>query len=290
MLNLNNTASKSIALVRANSLDLLEIVKETSTDSTVSWHLFDNKDGLEEAFKKLNFEWYDHRISIHHTESDEEAANAAAALIQTGQANILMKGIISTNTILKSVLNKSLKLLDQPLLSHIALFKLPSYHKPLIISDAAMNINPDEQMKISIIDNALRVAEKIGVTEPKVALISAVEKVNPKIESTVINQSIADNHHFKNAVVEGPMSYDLALSKAAAEVKSYESKVAGDVDILIMPNIDAGNVLYKALTISAGAHVAGLIIGLKAPFVLTSRADSKDEKLNSLKLAFQLLT
>src|SRR5699024_3390813 len=202
----------------------------------------------------------------------------------------LMKGIISTNTILKSVLNKSLKLLDQPLLSHIALFKLPSYHKPLIISDAAMNINPDEQMKISIIDNALRVAEKIGVTEPKVALISAAEKVNPKIESTVINQSIADNHHFKNAVVEGPMSYDLALSKAAAEVKSYESKVAGDVDILIMPNIDAGNVLYKALTISAGAHVAGLIIGLKAPFILTSRADSKDEKLNSLKLAFQLLT
>src|SRR5699024_9246403 len=202
----------------------------------------------------------------------------------------LMKGIISTNTILKSVLNKSLKLLDQPLLSHIALFKLPSYHKPLIISDAAMNINPDEQMKISIIDNALRVAEKIGVTEPKVALISAVEKVNPKKESTVINQSIVDNHHFKNAVVEGPMSYDLALSKAAAEVKSYESKVAGDADVLIMPNIDAGNVLYKALTMSAGAHVAGLIIGLKAPFVLTSRADSKDEKLNSLKLAFQLLT
>jgi Phosphotransacetylase len=200
-----------------------------------------------------------------------------------------MKGLISTSVILKAVLNKELKLLKQDLLSHIALFSLPNYHKPVIISDAAMNIDPDTETKIKIIENTITAAGKLGIKEPKIALISAVEKVNEKIASTVTNDTIVRACNFKQAIIDGPMQYDLALSKSAAEIKGYNSAVAGDADILIMPHIDAGNILYKALVTTAGAHVAGMIAGLKVPFVLTSRADSKEEKYNSIKLAIKMM-
>lgn len=279
----------SIALVRAGSEDLLELVRESALEHGIKWHLFDDERVLAEAFSTMEFDYSKHGVTIHHCTDDAACAEEAGRLISSGDANVLMKGLISTGVILKAVLNKELKLLDRKLLSHVALFSLPNYHKPVIISDAAMNIDPDAETKIKIIENTITVAEKLGIKEPKIALLSAVEKVNEKIASTVTNDTIVAGHNFENAIIDGPMQYDLAMSKSAAEIKGYDSPVAGDADILIMPHIDAGNILYKALITTAGAHVAGIIAGLKVPFVLTSRADSKEEKYNSIKLAIKMM-
>ena len=279
----------SVALVRAASEDLLELVIDTERELGIKWHLFDDEHMLKEMFKKINFDYTIHNISIHRSTNDQDAAAKAGQFIADGGAEVLMKGLISTSVILKAVLNKELKLLKQDLLSHIALFSLPNYHKPVIISDAAMNIDPNTETKIKIIENTIAAAGKLGIKEPKIALISAVEKVNEKIASTVTNDTIVRACNFKEAIIDGPMQYDLALSKSAAEIKGYDSAVAGNADILIMPHIDAGNILYKALVTTAGAHVAGMIAGLKVPFVLTSRADSKEEKYNSIKLAIKMM-
>lgn len=285
----NLYSSASIALVRAGSQDLLDLVQESALEHGIKWHLFDDQVLLKEAFIKMDFDYSKNGVIIHHCTDDSECASEAGRLISSGGANVLMKGLISTGIILKAVLNKELKLLNQELLSHVALFKLPNHHKPVLISDAAMNIDPDVETKIKIIENTINVAEKLGIKNPKIALISAVEKVNEKIASTVTNDTIVKAHNFENAIIDGPMQYDLAMSKSAALIKGYDSDVAGDADILIMPHIDAGNILYKALVTTAGAHVAGIIAGLKVPFVLTSRADSKEEKYNSIKLAIKMM-
>lgn len=285
----NLYSSASIALVRAGSQDLLDLVQESALEHGIKWHLFDDQVLLKEAFIKMDFDYSKNGVIIHHCTDDSECASEAGRLISSGGANVLMKGLISTGIILKAVLNKELKLLNQELLSHVALFKLPNHHKPVLISDAAMNIDPDVETKIKIIENTINVAEKLGIKNPKIALISAVEKVNEKIASTVTNDTIVKAHNFENAIIDGPMQYDLAMSKSAALIKGYDSAVAGDADILIMPHIDAGNILYKALVTTAGAHVAGIIAGLKVPFVLTSRADSKEEKYNSIKLAIKMM-
>ena len=243
ILQINSTSRTSIALVRADSEELLTLVRETAEDFGITWHLFDVEDNIIHKFSDMNFEYMKNNIIIHHAKTDLECAQKAAALISSGGADVLMKGLISTNIILKSVLNKDLNLLDQELLSHVALFSLPNYDKPVLISDAAMNIDPDTDTKIKIIHNAVSVAEKLGIAEPKVALLSAVEKVNEKIASTVTNDTIVKAHVFNNAVIDGPMQYDLAVSKKAADIKQYHSPVAGNADILIMPHIDAGNIL-----------------------------------------------
>ena len=279
----------SIALVRADSPDLLQLVMDSAMELDIEWHLFDNRDNILLSFTAMNFDYKKYKVEIHDSAGDQSCASNAAQFTADGHANILMKGLISTGVILKSVLNKELNLLDQKLLSHVALFSLPNRDKPVLISDAAMNIDPDAETEIKIIENAAAVARKLSIEKPKVALLSAVEKVNEKIASTVTNDTIVKSHKFDHAIVDGPMQYDLAMSKKAAEIKQYESPVAGDADILIMPHIDAGNILYKVLITSAGAHVAGMITGLKVPFVLTSRADSKEEKYNSIKLAIKML-
>lgn len=285
----NFNTNASIALVRAGSEDLLDLVRESALEHGIKWHLFDDERVLKEAFSRMEFNYSKYGVTIHHCTDDAACAAEAGRLISAGKANVLMKGLISTGVILKAVLNKELKLLDRELLSHVALFSLPNYHKPVIISDAAMNIDPDAETKIKIIENTITVAGRLGIKKPKIALVSAVEKVNEKIASTVTNDTIVKAHNFKNAVIDGPMQYDLAMSKSAARIKGYDSAVAGDADILIMPHIDAGNILYKALITTAGAHVAGVIAGLKVPFVLTSRADSKEEKYNSIKLAIKMM-
>ena len=288
-LKINSSTRASIALVKAASEDLLELVIESAQELNITWHLFDDEQTLTEMFKKLNYDYALHSVTIHHSTDDQDAAQKAGRFTSDGGADVLMKGLISTGVILKAVLNKELKLLDQELLSHVALFSLPNYHKPVIISDAAMNIDPDTETKIKIIENTITAAGRLGIAKPKIALLSAVEKVNEKIASTVTNDTIVTAHNFKNAIIDGPMQYDLAMSKSAAEIKGYDSAVAGDADILIMPHIDAGNILYKALVTTAGAHVAGMITGLKVPFILTSRADSKEEKYNSIKLAIKMM-
>ena len=199
-----------------------------------------------------------------------------------------MKGLIDTSIIMKQVLDREIGLRNENVISHIALFEVPTYHKIFMVTDAAMNIAPDLVQKKEIIENAVNMALSIGISMPKVAVLAAKEKVSPKMEATIDAgelKSMNEDGIIKNCIVDGPLALDNAINEESAKIKGIESEVAGDADILIVPDIEAGNVLYKALTFLANAKSAGLIVGARAPIVLTSRADNEEAKLNSIALA-----
>ena len=187
-------------------------------------------------------------------------------------------------------MNKEHDLIDSELLSHVAVFDLPNYHKPILLTDAAMNIAPGIEDKKQIINNAVDFALKLNIKMPKVAILSAVEKINPKIPTTLEAENIINSYNRDDSLIYGPLQYDLAVSKDAAATKGIRSEVAGDADILIAPQIEAGNILYKSLVYSAGARVAATILGAKVPIVLTSRADSAEDKHNSICLAMKSIS
>ena len=216
------------------------------------------------------------------------AARMATELVSSGKAYILMKGLVDTSIIMKQVLDRDIGLRSENVISHVAVFDVETYHKMFIVTDAAMILAPDLIQKKGIIENAVKLAVSLGISNPKVAVLAAKEKVNPKMEATVHAKELTDMNRrgeIINCIVDGPFALDNAINKESARIKGIESEVAGDADILLAPNIEAGNVLYKALTFFANAKSAGLIVGTKAPIILTSRADNEEAKLNSIALA-----
>ena len=216
------------------------------------------------------------------------AVEAAVRLVHDGSADVLMKGGCSTAQLLKGVLNREWGLRKGDLLSHFALFEIPAYHKLLGITDVAINIAPTLEDKIAIINNAVDFFTRLGVVNPKVAAIAAVETINNQMPATVEAGRLAQlnrENSILNCRIEGPLAFDTAISRESATHKNIVSDVAGDADLLLMPDIEAGNVLYKALAYFANSKVASVILGASAPIVLTSRSDSEDAKLNSILLA-----
>lgn len=286
-ISVTSTQMIALSVCKAADMDVLNPLYQLYQESTMTFHLVDDQEKLVHLLESLDASLIQSdRIKIHHAASDVEAAEIAVGLVASNEAHMLMKGMVSTSVILKEVLNKKHNLIEKPVLSHVALFDLPNYNKAVLITDCAMNIAPTVEQKKAIIENAVEVGHKIGMKTPKVALLSAVEKVNPKIQSTVDADELKT--HFSNSedlVIDGPLQYDLAISKSAAEIKGLDSPVAGDADILIAPALDAGNVLYKSLVYSANSKVAAMIVGAKVPIVLTSRADSSEVKYLSIKLA-----
>lgn len=220
--------------------------------------------------------------------SPEEGAVKAVELIRNGQCNLLMKGMLNTAVLLRAVLNKERRIRGGSLLSHIAVIEMPD-RRLTLLTDAAMNIRPDLEQKVAIVQNAIDFAWSIGLENPKVALLAAIETVNPKMPETVdaaaITQMGTRGQFTKGAVIDGPLAFDNAYSKAAAEHKGIVSPVAGEVDIFVVPEITAGNILYKAFTYAAGFTTAGVVVGAKCPIVLTSRSDSEESKLNAILAA-----
>lgn len=218
-----------------------------------------------------------------------KAAAAAVALVRSGEADVLMKGVLDTSILLKAALNKEVGLNAGRLTSHVAVIESPHYHKLFIVTDAAINIAPDLQGKLDIVANAVAVSRSIGVELPKVAMLAAVEKVNPdKMPCTADAALITQMNRrgqVKGCVVDGPLALDNAISAESARIKKIVSDVAGDADVLVVPDIEAGNVLYKALLDLGGAKGAGIVAGAAKPIVLTSRADSRETKLASIALA-----
>ncbi len=217
------------------------------------------------------------------------AAAAAVALVRSGEADILMKGVLDTSILLKAALNKEAGLNAGRLVSHVAVIESPQYHKLFIVTDAAINIAPDIQAKVDIIANAVETARALGVDKPKVALLAAVEKVNPDkmpctVDAAIITQ-MQKRHQIKDCIIDGPLALDNAISAESARIKKIDSDVAGDADILVAPDIEAGNILYKALVDLGGAKGAAIVAGAAKPIVLTSRADSRETKLASIALA-----
>lgn len=217
-----------------------------------------------------------------------EAARTAVELVSSGKADFVMKGLIDTSILLKAVLDKEIGLRTDSLLSHVMVYKSDNYHKLLFLTDGGMNIAPSLDEKAMILKNSIKVAKAMGIENVKVSCLTAKEKVSPKMIATVHADKLKEMHKNEEfgegVIVEGPIAFDLAISKEAALTKNFKSEVAGDTDIILVPAIEVGNGIGKALTYMANAKSAGIIMGAKAPVVLVSRADSHEAKLNSIAL------
>jgi len=222
-------------------------------------------------------------------ETDQvEAVKTAVKLIHEGKAEVLMKGKIGTSILLKAVLDKDYGLRTGNLLSHFALFEVETYHKLIGVTDVAMNIAPTLDEKIGILNNAVLIFNRLNVPEPKVAVLGAVEQVNINMNATLdaaLLSKMNQRGQIRNCLVDGPLAFDNAISLESARHKEIKSEVAGDTDLLLMPDIEVGNVLYKSLVFFAKAKVASMIVGAMAPIVLTSRSDSEQAKFDSILLA-----
>jgi phosphate acetyltransferase len=222
------------------------------------------------------------------TSTNLAAADAAVDLVRRGEAQVLMKGYLHTDEMLHAILRHDTGLRTDRLLSHVFVLEVPTYHKLLLITDAAININPDIPQKAAITQNALDLARKLGVDVPKVAALSSVETINPKIPSTVhaaCLHKMAERGQIKGAIVDGPLAFDNAISAEAARDKGINSPVSGEVDVVVVPDLDAGNILSKNLEYLASAKMAGIVMGASAPVVLTSRSDPPRARVYSLALA-----
>lgn len=229
----------------------------------------------------------DTSIEVVATSSPEESARLACLAAHEGKADMILKGLLETKTLLKEVLNKDLDLKRSPVLSHIMIYDVPTYHKLLLTTDGGMVAYPTLEQKKEIVKNAVQVARKLDIERPKVAAVCAVEKVNDKMICTVDARALQDmnqNGEIQDCVIQGPLAFDNAISKEAAMHKGIEGEVAGDADIILVPAIEAGNMLGKALSYLAGADNAGIIMGAKVPILLVSRADTAQAKLNSILL------
>ena len=217
-----------------------------------------------------------------------DAALHACGLARSGDVRALMKGSLHTDELMAAVVNKEAGLRGSSRISHAFVFDLPRYHKLLALADCVVNIAPDLKTKKDIVGNAVALLHKLGIAQPKVGIVAAVELVNPSIPATLDAQALVEMAlagAWPGAIVEGPFGFDNAFSAEAARFKKIESKVAGDADLLLMPDLNAGNMLYKSFNYVGGGDCAGLVLGARVPIVLTSRADSLQSRMASVALA-----
>ncbi len=216
------------------------------------------------------------------------AAEIGVKMVSSGEANFIMKGLVDTSILLKAVLNKEWGLRTDSLISHVMMYEIPNYEKLIYLTDGGMNLQPTFEDKVKIIENAVVVAKALGKKEVKVACLAAKEKIDPKMPATVdaglLKSRYEEGKFSEGTIVDGPMALDLAVSLSSAEIKGYNSPVAGDADILLVPNIEMGNGIGKSITYFAGGKSAGIVMGAKAPIVLVSRADDHEAKLYSIAL------
>ena len=226
--------------------------------------------------------------AIEDVPDSRSAAARAVALVREAKAELVMKGSLHSDEILAAVIAKETGLRTGRRLSHAFLMDVPTYHKVLIVSDGAINIAPTLEDKVDIVQNAIDLARSFGVERPKVAILAAVESVNSKMPATLDAAALckmADRGQIKGGVLDGPLAFDNAISREAADIKKIKSEVAGDPDILVAPDLEAGNMLAKQLSFLANADSAGLVLGAKVPVILTSRADSLRARIASCAVA-----
>jgi phosphate butyryltransferase len=280
----------TIAVAAAEDEEVIEAVTEALKRGLANFILFGDKEKINMMLnvKDVELKNSNKKLKIVHAESSVLAAEMAVRAVSNKEATVLMKGNIPTSVLLKAVLNKEYGLRTGNVLSHVAVFEVPDFDRLTIITDAGMNIAPDLEQKAQMINNAAALARSIGIEYPKVAPLAAVEVVNPAMQATIDAASLTvmnKRGQIPGCIVDGPLALDNAVSALAAEHKGIHSEVAGRADILLVPTIEVGNVLYKSLIYFAKAKVGAVIAGAKAPIVLTSRADSAESKLYSLALA-----
>lgn len=276
---------KTIAVAVAQDAEVLSAVNSARTMGIAEAVLVGDREEIAGAARECGVDIG--KFEVLDIKDKSEACRRAVELVSTGKAHIVMKGLVDTSVILKAVLDEKIGLRTGNVLSHVAVFDVPGYDRLFYVTDAAMNIAPDLQQKKQIIENAVQVANALGNDNPKVAMLAAVEKVNPKMQATVDAAEIVrmnEAGELKGCVVGGPFALDNAVSVEASKHKGITHPVAGYADILMVPVIEAGNMLYKSMVFFARAKNAGIIVGAKAPVVLTSRADSDEAKLNSIAI------
>lgn len=273
---------KKVAVAAAHDEHALEAVFEAASEGLIEPILVGNKEKIKAIADDMGKSIDQFRVV--EAFSDEECAKVAVSLCKEGEASILMKGKLQTADLLRQVVNKESGIGCGRCMSHVAFLDVPSYNKLMCVSDGGMIVYPNLEQKRDIILNASDVFHNLGYDCPNVAVLCGVEVVNPKMQETVDAKALSDMK-IPGCYVEGPISYDLAMSKEAAEIKGFASPVIGNVDIFVVPNLAAGNILAKGLIHSAGATMAGLIIGASVPIVLTSRGSSAREKYLSIVLA-----
>ena len=274
----------NLSVAAAHDEEVLLAIKSAVEMEIITPILIGEENKIREISKEINFDLS--KFKIINKGTIEECAETAVKLVSSGEADFAMKGLLETSVILKAVLNKEWGLRTDSLLSHVMVYEVPSYDKLLVTTDGGMNIEPDYDQKVKILKNAIEATKPLGLKHIKVACLAAKEKVNSKMQATVDARALQEagerGEFGKDVTVEGPLAFDLAVSKEAAKVKGFKSKVSGETDIMLMPTIEVGNGIGKALTYFAGAKSAGIIMGAKAPIVLVSRADSHESKLYSI--------
>lgn len=277
---------KRLVLAAAQDQHSLSAVLRAWKDDIIEPILIGDKESIQNICTANNYDLTGLRII--HEPGLEMAVEMAVKMVSNKEGDILMKGKVGTSTLLKCVLNKEWGLRTGNLLSHFALFEVETYHKVIAVTDVAMNIAPNLKDKISIINNSVNCLIRLGYNMPKVAVLGAVEMVNENMEATLdaaLLSKMNQREQIKNCIIDGPLAFDNAVSLESAKHKGIRSEIAGDTDLLLMPDIEVGNVLYKSLVFFARAKVASVILGARVPIVLTSRSDSEQAKYDSILLS-----
>jgi phosphate acetyltransferase len=228
---------------------------------------------------------------ILHAETEGKAAELGVTMCRSGNAQAMMKGSLHTDELMKAAMKSDTGLRTSRRISHVFVMDTPAYARTLLITDAAINITPELEDKVHIVQNAIDLAHALGIPEPKVALLSAIETVNPKIKSTLDAAALckmAERGQITGGILDGPLAFDTAVSVKAAAIKKLVSPVTGKADILVVPDLESGNMLAKQLEYLGGAQLAGIVLGARVPVILTSRADSAETRLTSCAVAVLL--
>ncbi|WP_129600193.1 phosphate butyryltransferase [Anaerophilus nitritogenes] len=277
--------TKTIAVAVAQDKDVLKAVDQARSLGIIKAILVGDEEAIQKVCKEEQIDAGQYEV-IHEKDS-QNACLKAVELVSSKKAHMVMKGLVDTSIVLRAVLNKEVGLRSGKVLSHVAVFEIPKFDRLFLITDAAMNIIPDLKTKKEIIENAVEVAHSLEIKTPKVAILCAKEKVDKNMQATIDAKELEDMNKegkITDCIVGGPFALDNAVSEKAAKHKGVDHPVAGNAQILLVPNIEAGNVLYKSLVFFSDAKNAGVIVGAKAPIILTSRADSQESKLSSIAL------
>ncbi len=285
--NIRDVKPQNLVVCAAADEHNLEAVYKAYSKKIINPILIDDANEINLVANKMGMDISG--MVIIDKKNISDLVQTSISMVKNREADILMKGRLSTSEILKGILHKEWGLKNRKLLSHFSIFEMPDYHKLLVLTDVAMNIAPDLQDKIAIINNTVEFFQTINPNkDPKVAVLAAVEMVNEKMQPTLdaaLLTIMQKRGQIKNCIIDGPLAFDNAISFESKKTKGLDGVVAGDADILLAPDIESGNVLYKAFAFFTKAKMAGVLIGTSSPVVLTSRADSEETKYNSILLA-----
>ena len=279
-------SKKKVAVAVAQDEPVLEAIKAAKERGISDAILVGDESLIRELANKIDMD-----LSLFEIVNEPNIGKAtleAIKLVSSGKADMVMKGLVDTATFLRAVLNKEVGLRTGKLMSHVAVFEIEGIDRLILLTDAAFNTYPDLKAKIQILNNSVNVAKACGINMPKVAPVCAVEVVNTDMPATIdasLLSKMNDRGQIKGCIVDGPLALDNALSEEAAHHKGITGEVAGKADILLLPNIESANVMYKTLTYTSKSRNGGLLVGTSAPVILTSRADSFETKVNSIALA-----